>query len=112
MIFAPDGFQETEQIQINAEHQSNLDSQIKKQPERVLETDQTSKSPANSDEISRNSSNGVSNIWSQPLSGEAAKQLTDFTTEQILFFDWSDDNQLVCSRGVTTQEAVLISNFR
>lgn len=56
--------------------------------------------------------NGVSNIWSQPLSGEAAKQLTDFTAEQIFMFDWSGDNQLVCSRGVTTQEAVLISDFR
>jgi Tol biopolymer transport system component len=56
--------------------------------------------------------NGVSNIWSQPLSGDAAKQLTDFTAEQIFFFDWSDDNQMVCSRGITTQEAVLISDFR
>lgn len=56
--------------------------------------------------------NGVSNIWSQPLNGEAAKQLTDFAAEQIFFFDWSNDNQLVCSRGTTTQEAVLISDFR
>ncbi len=56
--------------------------------------------------------NGVSNIWSQPLNGDPPKQLTDFTTEQIHFFDWSSDNQLVCSRGATTQEAVLISNFR
>ena len=56
--------------------------------------------------------NGVSNIWSQPLNGEQPKQLTDFTAEQILFFDWSSDNQLVCSRGVTIQEAVLISDFR
>lgn len=56
--------------------------------------------------------NGVSNIWSQPLSGDPTKQLTDFTAEQILFFDWSDDNQLVCSRGITTQEAVLISDFK
>jgi Tol biopolymer transport system component len=56
--------------------------------------------------------NGVSNIWSQPLSGEPSRQLTDFTAEQILFFDWSSDNQLVCSRGITTHEAILISDFR
>lgn len=56
--------------------------------------------------------NGISNIWSQPLSDESSKQLTDFSGEQIYFFAWSKDNQLACSRGETTQEAVLLSNFR
>ncbi len=54
----------------------------------------------------------VSNIWSQPLNGEPPKQITKFTTEQILFFDWSGDNQLVCSRNLTVRNAVLLHNFR
>lgn len=54
---------------------------------------------------------GVSNIWSQPLGGEA-KQLTEFTTEQISNFDWSSDNRLICSRGVTNRDTILISDFR
>jgi len=54
----------------------------------------------------------VSNVWSQPLNGESPKQITKFTTEQILFFDWSSDNQLVCSRNLTVRNAVLLHNFR
>ena len=55
---------------------------------------------------------GVSNIWSQPLGGGEPKQLTKFTTEQISNFDWSSDNRLICSRGVTNRDTILISNFR
>ncbi len=55
---------------------------------------------------------GVSNIWSQPLNGGEPKQITDFTTEQILNFDWSNDNQLICSRSITNRDTLLISNFR
>jgi len=54
----------------------------------------------------------VSNVWSQPIGGGAPKQLTQFTAEQITNFDWSSDNQLICSRGVINRDTVLISNFR
>ena len=54
----------------------------------------------------------VSNIWSQPIDGGASEQLTRFTAEQITNFDWSGSNQLVCSRGITNRDTILISNFR
>ncbi len=56
--------------------------------------------------------NGVSNVWTQPLDGSAPQQITNFTTEEILFFDWSKDNQLVCSRGVTNRNAILLKDLR
>ena len=56
---------------------------------------------------------GVSNIWSFPLDGSPPKQLTDFKTDQIYNFKWSDDGkQLVLARGTTTSDVVLIQNFR
>lgn len=55
----------------------------------------------------------VSNLWSQPVSGEPAKQLTSFKSSRIFSFDWSSDNQqLILSRGTVTSDVVLISNFR
>lgn len=55
---------------------------------------------------------GISNIWSQPISGSTPNQLTQFTSERILGFDWSSDGQLVCSRMHDSQDVVLISDFR
>ncbi|HEX8286756.1 MAG TPA: winged helix-turn-helix domain-containing protein [Pyrinomonadaceae bacterium] len=56
---------------------------------------------------------GIGNIWLQPLDGDAPKQLTDFKTERIFRFAWSPDGkQLTFSRGVETNDVVLISNFR
>ena len=56
---------------------------------------------------------GVSNIWSQPLAGGDAKQMTDFKTERIFWFDWSrDGSQIACARGAETDDVILISNFR
>jgi TolB protein len=55
----------------------------------------------------------VSNLWSQPVSGEPAKQLTRFKSSRIFSFDWSPDGQqLILSRGTVTSDVVLISNFR
>lgn len=55
----------------------------------------------------------VSNLWSQPVSGEPAKQLTSFKSSRIFSFDWSPDGQqLMLSRGTVTSDVVLISNFR
>jgi Tol biopolymer transport system component len=55
----------------------------------------------------------VSNVWSQPVSGGPAKQLTSFKSSRIFSFDWSPDGeQLILSRGTATSDVVLISNFR
>jgi Tol biopolymer transport system component/DNA-binding winged helix-turn-helix (wHTH) protein len=55
---------------------------------------------------------GIPNIWTQPLSGGPARQLTDFKSEGRLRFDWSrDGKQLVLSRHVWTSDLVLLRNF-
>lgn len=60
-----------------------------------------------------NDSEGVSNIWLQPIDGGSPKRLTNFDSERISYFDWSiDGKQIVCSRGHTTDDVVLISDFR
>ncbi len=56
---------------------------------------------------------GVSNIWSMPIAGGAPKQLTNFTSDQIAWFDLSRDGKpTLFSRGATTKDVVLISGFR
>ena len=57
--------------------------------------------------------NGVSNIWSLPIDGSTPKQLTDFKTDQIFWFDFSSDGkQLALSRGTQTSDVILIRDFR
>jgi len=57
--------------------------------------------------------NGVSNIWSLPLDGGPPKQLTDFKTDQIFWFDFSrDGKQLALSRGTQTSDVILIRYFK
>jgi serine/threonine protein kinase/Tol biopolymer transport system component/tetratricopeptide (TPR) repeat protein len=52
---------------------------------------------------------GVSNIWTQPITGGTPKQLTDFKSDEILWFDWSrDGQQLAVSRGTITSDIVMI----
>jgi serine/threonine protein kinase len=54
--------------------------------------------------------NGISNIWRQPRGGGSPTQLTDFKTDQIFNFAWSDDGkQLACVRGLITSDVVLIA---
>ena len=55
---------------------------------------------------------GVSNIWTQPIDGKIAKQVTQFASGEIINFDWSSDDRLICSRTTTTRDVVLIRNFR
>lgn len=58
-----------------------------------------------------NNQAGVSNIWSQSLTGGQPKQLTDFTSEQIFRFAWSPDGkQFIFERGAKITDAVLISD--
>jgi eukaryotic-like serine/threonine-protein kinase len=55
----------------------------------------------------------VTNIWLQPVDGGQPKQLTDFKTDRIFSFAWSRDGKwLAVSRGVVSNDVVLISNFR
>lgn len=55
--------------------------------------------------------NGVSNLWSQALSGGGAKQITFFTSDEIFWFDLSHDGkQLVLSRVSVEGDLVLIKN--
>jgi serine/threonine protein kinase/Tol biopolymer transport system component len=56
--------------------------------------------------------NGVSNIWNQPIDGRPV-QVTNFKADSILNFSWSrDGKQLVVSHDVTTTDIVLIKDFR
>ena len=56
---------------------------------------------------------GVSNIWAQPIDGGRSKQMTNFTTGEIFWFDLSRDGKpSVFSRGAITKDVVLIANFR
>jgi serine/threonine protein kinase len=56
---------------------------------------------------------GVGNIWSQPLDGGSATQLTHFDSDLIGDFAWSGDGTgLVLTRGVVIRDVVLLENFR
>jgi len=52
---------------------------------------------------------GVANIWEQPIDGRAPSQLTNFKSDEILWFDWSrDGQQLGVLRGTITSDIVMI----
>jgi len=54
---------------------------------------------------------GVSNIWSQPITGGAPKQLTNFKSDLIFVFDLSRDGKLLAlSRGSVSSDVVLITD--
>ena len=53
---------------------------------------------------------GVSNIWGQSIDGGPPRQLTNFKNNQIYSFDWSRDGRLVLSRGLRTNDVVLITD--
>jgi serine/threonine protein kinase len=56
---------------------------------------------------------GISNLWSQPIDGTAAKKITDWKSERIFDFAWSrDGKQLALSRGVITNDVVLINDAK
>jgi Tol biopolymer transport system component len=57
--------------------------------------------------------NGATNLWEQPLEDGKLKQLTNFADGEIFGFNWSlDRKQLLLTRGSTTSDVVLMSNFR
>jgi Tol biopolymer transport system component/TolB-like protein len=54
---------------------------------------------------------GVSNIWQQPIDGSAPVQITNFTTGRIFNFAFSaDGSQLALSHGTLNSDVVLIEN--
>jgi Tol biopolymer transport system component len=56
---------------------------------------------------------GTTNVWEQPLSGGAPRQITSFTSGLIFNFSWSrDGKQMLLARGGVTSDVVLMSNFR
>jgi hypothetical protein len=56
---------------------------------------------------------GADNIWSQPISGGTAKQITHFNSELISDFDLSrDGKRLVMRRGSLRQDVLLIRDLR
>ena len=58
------------------------------------------------------SSSGILNVWSKPLDGSAAKQLTNFKSEFITSFAISRDGNIAAYRWSATREVVLIKDFR
>jgi Tol biopolymer transport system component len=58
------------------------------------------------------SHDGVDNLWLQPLAGGKPRQLTNFSSDRIYYFDWSaDGKKLAVARGSSSSDIVLISNF-
>ena len=56
---------------------------------------------------------GVSNIWSQPISGGPPKQITHFNSLLIRSFNLSHDGkQLAMNRGTATRDVVLIRDLK
>jgi eukaryotic-like serine/threonine-protein kinase len=57
--------------------------------------------------------NGATNIWEQPLTGGAPRQITSFTSGRIFDFAWSrDGKQLLLTKGNQSSDVILISSFR
>jgi serine/threonine protein kinase/Tol biopolymer transport system component len=55
---------------------------------------------------------GVSNLWSQPIDGGPAKQLTNFKSDVIFGFDFAKDGKsLVLTRGTVSNDVVLIADL-
>jgi len=55
--------------------------------------------------------NDVSNIWSYDLASGDARQLTNFTSDQVFAYAWSPDfKQLACLRGIEVRDVIMITN--
>ncbi len=51
------------------------------------------------------------NLFSQPLNGGPAKQITNFTSQRIESFRYARNGDLVLSRGTTSSDVMLITGF-
>ncbi|CAN5581328.1 hypothetical protein BH10ACI1_BH10ACI1_10680 [soil metagenome] len=53
---------------------------------------------------------GVENIWQMPIDGGLPKQITNFTSDHIYSYDWSNDGKMLAViRGAWTGDMVLMS---
>ncbi len=58
------------------------------------------------------SSNGVPNLWLQPIDGSKPQQLTNSTDEEIFLHSWSKDGKnLVFVKEITNNDIVLVNNL-
>jgi Tol biopolymer transport system component len=56
---------------------------------------------------------GVSNIWSKPIDGSPARQLTNFKSDRIFNHDWSSDGKrLALARGAWSSDVMLIRDLK
>ena len=59
------------------------------------------------------SENNVGNLWLQPLDGKPGRQITQFSSEQILGFGWSlDGKKLTVGRGHVESDVVMLRDSR
>ena len=57
--------------------------------------------------------NGMSNLWSQPITGGPATKLSNWSSQQIFAFAWSRDGKhLAVSRGSRNDDIVLIKDAK
>jgi hypothetical protein len=57
--------------------------------------------------------NGISNLWLLDLQTGATRQMTNFTSDRIFYFNWSNDGkQLAIGRGKVNEDVVLISDSK
>jgi Tol biopolymer transport system component/DNA-binding winged helix-turn-helix (wHTH) protein len=54
------------------------------------------------------SDNATSNVWGQLIDGGAPRAITSWTSDQIYRFAWSRDGRLLCERGSTLTDVILI----
>ena len=56
---------------------------------------------------------GTPQVWTVAAAGGEPKQMTYFPSDQIFWFDWSNDGkQLACSRGRMLNDIVLITESK
>jgi Tol biopolymer transport system component len=57
--------------------------------------------------------NGTTNLWEQPLTGEAPRKLTSFTSGKVFDFSWSPDRtHLLMARGTSSSDVIVLNNLR
>jgi Tol biopolymer transport system component/DNA-binding winged helix-turn-helix (wHTH) protein len=57
--------------------------------------------------------NSVGNLWQQPLNGDTPHKLTNYTSEEVFYFDFSPDgSQLAIIRGSWNHDIVLLKGFQ
>ena len=55
---------------------------------------------------------GATNLWEQPLTADAPRQITNFHSGRIFDFTWSrDGKQLLLAKGNQSSDVILIRNF-